>query len=259
MAWLQIGSQRFGPLRAILFDKDGTLSNSEAFLMNLAQSRLAMALEQVALSLRPQLEGLLQRAYGLSVEGERPAGLDPGGATAVASAGQNLITTATCLAQVGFSWSEALSKAQIIHSQPLDHHLFPRAQLTPPLPGVVQLLHHAQELGLGCGVISGDCRQGIEDFLRQWDLLGTIRAFRGADQLPAKPAAEAALQLCRDLGVEPHHCLLCGDSGQDLAMAQGAGIGTVVGYTGGWQNPPQLGGFDALVADWGAVTLMADI
>ncbi|MYF36665.1 MAG: HAD family hydrolase [Synechococcus sp. SB0678_bin_12] len=255
MVWLQIGPQRFGPLRAILLDKDGTLSNSEAFLMSLAEARLATALQQVPAGLRPQLTGLLQRAYGLLADQETPS-LDPGGATAVASAGHNLISTATCLAQVGLSWSEALAKAQVIHGQPLDDHLS-RAELTPPLSGVRQLLRRAQDLGLPCGIISGDCRQGIEDFLRHWGLLGAITVFRGSDQLPAKPAAQAALHLCRDLGVDPQHCLLCGDSGQDLAMARAAGVGVVVGYTGGWRNSPRLQGFDALVADWGAVTLLA--
>lgn len=253
MAWLQIGPRRFGPLRAVLFDKDGTLANSEAFLMALAEARLATALQQVPAGLRPQLAGLLQRAYGLSTEQGKP-GLDPGGATAVASAGHNLVSTATCLAQVGLSWSEALAKAQTIHGQPWGDHPS-RAELTPPLPGVGQLLGRAQDLGLPCGIISGDCRQGIEDFLRHWDLFDAITGFRGSDQLPAKPAAQAALHLCRDLGVAPEHCLLCGDSGQDLAMARAAGVGVVVGYTGGWRNPPQLHGFDALVADWGAVTL----
>ena len=257
MVWLQVGPQRFGPLRAILFDKDGTLSNSEAFLMALAQVRLATALEQVPVALRPQLADLLQRAYGLLVE-SGTSDLDPGGATAVASAGHNLISTATCLTQVGLSWSEALAKAQTIHDQPLDDHR-PRAQLTPPLPGVQELLSHVQHIGLPCGIISGDCRQGIEDFLRHWDLLNAITVFRGSDQLPAKPAAQAALHLCHDLGVDPQHCLLCGDSDQDLAMARAAGVGLVMGYTGGWRNPPQLHGFDALVADWTTVTLMASI
>ena len=100
MAWLEIGSRRFGPLQAVLFDKDGTLSNSEAFLVALAQARLARALAQVPVALRPQLAGLLQRAYGLSPDQGTP-NLDPGGATAVASAGHNLVSTATCLAQVG--------------------------------------------------------------------------------------------------------------------------------------------------------------
>ena len=255
MVWLQIGPQRFGPLRAVLFDKDGTLSNSEAFLMALAQARLATALEQVPVALRSQLAGLLQRAYGLSVDQGTP-GLDPGGATAVASAGHNLISTATCLTQVGLNWSEALATARTIHAQPLDNHLS-RAEITPPLPGVQPLLRRAQHLGLPCGIISGDCRQGIEGFLRHWDLLSAIAVFRGSDQAPAKPAAQAALHLCRDLGVDPRHCLLCGDSGQDLAMARAAGVGAVVGYTGGWRTPPRLHGFDALVADWGTVTLTA--
>ena len=254
MVWLQIGPQRFGPLRAVLFDKDGTLSNSEAFLMALAQARLATALVQVPGDLRPQLADLLQRAYGLSPD-QGTAGLDPGGATAVASAGHNLISTATCLAQVGLSWSEALAMAQAIHAQPLDDHRS-RAQLTPPLPGVPPLLRRARDLGLPCGIVSGDCRQGIGDFLRHWDLLDAIAVFRGSDQAPAKPAAQAALHLCRDLGVEPQHCLLCGDSGQDLAMARSAGVGVVVGYTGGWRRPPRLHGFDALVADWNMVRLL---
>jgi len=95
-------------------------------------------------------------------------------------------STATCLAQVGLSWSEALAKAQTIHDQPWDSHPS-RAELTPPLSGVRQLLDRAQDLGLPCGIISGDCRQGIEDFLRHWGLFGNSPG----------PISSAAVMVCR--------------------------------------------------------------
>ena len=251
MAFMRIGRYGFGPLKALLFDKDGTIASSEMFLLRQAQARVMCCLQHVEDTQRPQLQQLLCRAYGL-IEAGNGAGLvlDPGGATAVASAAENLISTATCLAQAGLNWSEALTVARSAHRQAADEQYRSRAQLTPPLPGIVEVLHWADQLGLMCGVISGDCRQGIEAFLKHWDLSPMIKIYRGADEWPAKPAPEAVAALCAALGVTAEQCVLCGDSGNDLAMGRAAGVGAVVGYSGGWTVPPDLKGFDAVMDNW---------
>ena len=258
--FLRIDRYRFGPLKALLFDKDGTMARSEAFLLGQAQARIAACLHQVDAAHRARLRRLLLAAYGL-VEPSDGSGwqLDPGGAAAVASAAENRISTATCLAQVGLPWSEAWAAAWAAHrrARSAGDPGHARAQLTLPLPGIAELLHAASSYhNLPCGVVSGDSRDGIRAFLKRWDLLPMVAACRGADQPPPKPSPEAALALCSALGVAPQHCALFGDSGHDLAMARAAGIGAVVGYTGGWSAAPNLRGFDALLAHWNHLQLV---
>ena len=111
-----------GEVKAVLFDKDGTLSISEPQLITLAEARVFLCLERVAAGLQEELRPLLMRAYGLR---ERAAGTGAGGAdgavtrvicpagiTAVASRDHNLIATATALVQVGLGWPEALSLSE---------------------------------------------------------------------------------------------------------------------------------------------------
>ncbi len=111
-----------GEVKAVLFDKDGTLSISEPQLITLAEARVFLCLERVEAGLREELRPLLMRAYGLreraSGTGAGEAGgavgrvICPAGITAVASRDHNLIATATALVQVGLGWPEALSLSE---------------------------------------------------------------------------------------------------------------------------------------------------
>ena len=97
---------------AVLFDKDGTLSHSEAMLQALAAARVDCALALADLEAHSpkrhrELRDLLERAFGL-----RASGIHPGGITAVAARDHNLIATATALAQVGLSWPDSLAIAE---------------------------------------------------------------------------------------------------------------------------------------------------
>ena len=256
--FLRIDRYRFGPLKALLFDKDGTMARSEGFLLGQAQARIAACLRHVEAARQPRLRALLLAAYGLVDPGGSSGWqLDPGGAAAVASAAENRVSTATCLAQVGLAWSDAWAAACSAHHEArasrtrnAQDPARDRARFTPPLPGVAELLRRAARHNVPCGVVSGDSRDGIRAFLDHWDLLPMVAAWRGADQAPPKPAPEAALALCSAMGVAPQHCALFGDSGHDLAMARAAGIGAVVGYVGGWSTAPGLQGFDARLAHW---------
>ncbi|MEN9387367.1 MAG: hypothetical protein RLZZ255_343, partial [Cyanobacteriota bacterium] len=69
MVCLQLRGTTLGDVDAVLFDKDGTLSISEPQLLTLATARVFLCLEQAApalpASVLPELQQLLERAYGL--------------------------------------------------------------------------------------------------------------------------------------------------------------------------------------------------
>jgi len=226
---------------AVLFDKDGTLSHSEAMLQALATARVESCLALAGLEARSaeghrELKGLLERAYGL-----RGSGIHPGGITAVAARDHNLIATATALAQVGLSWPNALAIAEDTFHQTDALHGAGGAsppRPTPELPALLDRLHGA---GLRCAVISNDHEAGIRGFLARHSLEHRFeRALWSAEHHPRKPAPGAVHGLCTELGIPPGRCALIGDADSDLRMARAAGVPVVIGYRAGWEQPPEL-------------------
>ncbi len=238
------------PLAAVLFDKDGTISQSEPMLIALAQARVFHCLELADLALRsPErhrtLADLLHRAYGLSGEGVHPAGT-----MAVASRDHNLVATATALAQVGLGWPEALATAEAVFERTDALHGQGSERRPVPTPGLRPLLEALQQAGVRCAVISNDHVEGIEAFLEAHGLETFVQAIWSAEHRPRKPDPAAVHGLCRELGVPAETCALIGDANSDLRMARSAGVPVVLGYRAGWRRPVELDGSFPQLDHW---------
>ena len=106
MAKLIIRNSLVGFINGIIFDKDGTLSNSEEYLLELAKTRIKFS-ENKFKNLKPNkfkiwlLRKLLYSVYGL-----RSNSLSPNAILAIASREHNIISTATIFNLFVFDWSE---------------------------------------------------------------------------------------------------------------------------------------------------------
>lgn len=258
MPQLLLRGMSLGPVQAVLFDKDGTLSISEPQLLTLAQARVLSCLEQVEPACRPLLQDLLERAYGMRTDAIHPAGI-----TAVASRDHNLIATATALVQVGLGWPEALALSERVFAE-ADHSDARRQPAVAEQPtsattaGLRPWLEQLQAAGVVCAVISNDDVAGIEQFLSSHDLEPFFAAIWSAEHRPRKPDPAAVHGLCAQLGVEARHCALIGDANSDLQMAVAAGIPhqRALGYTAAWSTPPPLAEPHPLVHHWCDLTLL---
>jgi phosphoglycolate phosphatase len=223
-------------IRAVLFDKDGTMSRSEPHLLALATARLRHVVRLHGGCRGEELSELLARTYGLHPEA---GSLNPAGITAVAARDHNLIGTAVALTQVGHGWPESLSLAEeAFRLADLDTPSDPqRAQTTEGLVDLLRALRHA---GVLCAVISNDDLSGIQGFLREHGLSEAFAAIWSAERLPRKPDPQAVHALCAVLGVAPSRCALIGDANSDLRMAQSAGMALAIGYKGGWRQAVAL-------------------
>jgi phosphoglycolate phosphatase len=243
-------------VEAVLFDKDGTMSHSEPMLEALAAERLRCCLELVQPELDParhgELADLLGRAYGLNA-----GRIDPAGVTAVASRNHNLIATATALTQVGLGWPSALALSEQVFSLTDGLHGEGAAQRPQPTPGLTRLLAALRHAGIGCAVISNDHEPGIRNFLAAHQLGKHFQGLWSADHRPAKPDPRAVHALCAELGVPPHRCALIGDADSDLRMAEAAGLPVVIGYQGGWRQPPPLRTKGPRLEHWDELTVAA--
>lgn len=230
------------PIRAVLFDKDGTLSISEPMLLALAQARVFhchQLLEQhhpdLAATTHCELDDLLRRAYGLT-----DAGVHPAGTTAVASREHNLISTATVLTQVGLGWPEALELSEALFTATDGLHGTGSAHTPIATEGLHDLVERLAEAGLGCAVISNDTLAGIDAFLDSQQIAQHFQARWSAEHTPRKPDPGAVHALCQELGVSAAACGLIGDANSDLRMARAAGVPVVLGYTAAWSRRPPL-------------------
>lgn len=239
-----------GEIRAVLFDKDGTLSHSEPGLLTLASARVFHCLEEVDPALRAELRNLLERAYGL-----RAGCIHPAGTTAVASRAHNLISTATALAQVGLGWPEAQAIAEEVFRR-TDAHDAQRGTTTDGLRPLLERLHGE---GLICAVISNDDRSGIANFLRLHGLEPFFQGIWSAEHRPRKPDPAAVHGLCAELGIATSDCALVGDANSDLRMAVAAGIAEqcALGYTAGWSMTPPLAEGHPLIHHWSELDVQA--
>jgi len=225
------GTTTFPGIRAVFFDKDGTLADVEPYLRALAEGR-SRALDQRV----PGVGEAMQRAFG--VRGDR---LDPAGLMAVGTRLENEIAAATYLAAQGIPWFEALAQvAQVF--QEADRQLPSRAPQTPPLPGILPLLEHLTRHGVLLGVISADSPSNIQSFFDTYGLDPYFQGYVGAEpSQPTKPDPRLVYRLCDQLGVAPAEVLVVGDGQGDMEMAIAAHTAGAIAALWAWlADPPAL-------------------
>lgn len=233
MPILQLTDQHSGDrwqwsVQALLFDKDGTLANSEAFLKRLVLARYGAIAERVP-TLSPDL--LLSWGY-------RQERVDPAGLMAIGSRQENLIAAAAAVAAQGYSWPRALSLAVDAFREG-DAACEPKAAQTTPLAGIPALLQQARSLGLKIAVISADSEAQIQAFLDCYQLTDWVDLVWGCDRQPSKPDPAAVLTVCQQLNVDLRAAVVIGDADSDLQMAAGAGV-TAIAAAWGWSQPPKF-------------------
>lgn len=225
---LRCGDRLLTGVQALIFDKDGTLANSEAYLTQLVLARQAAIAAHV-----PTLDDRLLRSWGY-LDGQ----LDPAGLMAIGSRQENLIAAAAAIAAEGYPWprSIAIATSAFAESDAVCNH---KAQQTPPLEGVLELLDQAKQLGLKIAIISADRDREIQAFLDCYQLTDQVELFWGSDRQPSKPDPAALRIVCQQLGVEPQAAVMIGDADTDLRMAAGANV-PAIAAAWGWSQPPQF-------------------
>lgn len=229
MVTIQCKNVSFENVQAVLFDKDGTLADSHAFLKNLGQRRARLIDAQI-----PGVQEPLLMAFGIESSGLNPAGL-----MAVGSRVENEIAAAAYIAETGRDWIEALSIARSAFAE-ADSVMQRKADSTPLFDGALELLQTLAKAGIKVGIISADTTENVVDFVERYGLGSIVKVAIGTDASPGKPDPALFYQACAELGTQPEVALSIGDSAADLKMTQAAGAIGFVGVTWGWTKPDLL-------------------
>lgn len=243
---LQCGTVSFENVRAVIFDKDGTLLDSQDFLRRLGTARVRRLDAQI-----PGSGESLSIAFG--IEGDR---LDPTYLLAVGSREENLIAAAAYVAETGRSWAESLKIARDAFDE-ADGNLDDR-DTSPLFVGSLDVLHELAAAGLKLGILSADTSDRVEQFVRQHQLEAIVSLRMGVDRGVSKPDPALFQQACAELGVSPAEALMVGDSPLDIDMAKNAGAAGAIGIC--WGNPAaaHLSHADATLSQLDEIRVLPD-
>ncbi len=224
MVTIKCKDVNFSNIQAILFDKNGTLEDSEVFLRSLAQKAARIIDAQI-----PGIGEPLLMAFG--VNGDF---LDPAGLVSVASRRETEIAAAAYIAETGRSWFESL---KIARQALADAEKYVGKTPSPLFVGSLEILKNLSEAGLKLGILSAATTAEVQEFVETHQLSNYIQLEMGVDEGPSKPDPVLFLQACAKLGVEPTATLMVGDSAGDMQMARNAKAAGCIGIT--WINKPE--------------------
>lgn len=237
MATIECRDVKFENIEAIVFDKDGTLEDSEDFLRFLGQKRARMVDAQI-----PGTGDPLLMAFGILDNI-----LDPTGLLAVGSRRENEIAAAAYIAETGRGWIESLEIARRAFDE-AEEVMKKDATHSPLFAGCLEAIQFLSEAGLQLGILSADTTQKVQSFVKHYQIGEYIQLQMGVDSGPSKPDPSLFLQACQSLGVTPAVTLMVGDSPADIQMAKSAGAAGCIGISWRPGAAKRLEGADVAIA-----------
>lgn len=211
-------AKRASSIRAVLFDKDGTLIDFRATWLP--------AYEKIV--------GELFAAEGAAADALLAAGgyhrasgrIDP---RSVLAAGTNAEIAALWAGLVGIADVAALAERIDLGFQ-----AHARAAGLVPVTDLAALFGRLRGRGFGLGVATNDSERALKDQLDLLGIAGLVDFAAGYDSgHGAKPDPGMVDAFCARLGVAPREVAVVGDSRHDLDMARAAGAGLAIGVLTG--------------------------
>ena len=107
------------------------------------------------------------------------------------------------------------------------HHYFARSNELVLFDGVLAMLHALKARHHLLAVATGKSRRGLDESLAHSQLASLFDATRTADETASKPDPRMLIELMRQFGAAPERTLMVGDTTHDLMLAANAGTASV--------------------------------
>ncbi|MFZ1772636.1 MAG: HAD family hydrolase [Rhizobiaceae bacterium] len=203
-------------IKAILFDKDGTLLDFNATWLSFTRELAEAA-----------TDGDTAAADALLLDG----GLDPQTNTfrpnSVVAAGTNADVVRHFYKGVEGEPLRALVDSANRKSSDI-------AGRAIPLPGAIEAVRALHKSGMVLGIATNDSTSGAEKTMAAFGISSMFAAAYGYDAVAnPKPAPDALLAFAELAGVRPSEVAMVGDNLHDLEMAKAGGAGLAIGVLSG--------------------------
>ena len=234
MPTLQIQDHCYSNIRALIFDKDGTLAQSHDYLHQMANLRWAALAQSLGDVATLELRDRLFQAWGVQSTQVHPAGL-----MAVGSRRDNELVTAGYLTPLGLGWIESWKLVNRVFGE-IKFLNDRKAKLTPPIPGLTDHLDRFKSAGLKLAILSADTEDNIQSFVHTWNLASYFDTWVGDQPGLSKPDPKLLHLACDRLQVLPSEVLVIGDSDADIELALRGEAAGAIGFSYGWSVPVTL-------------------
>ncbi|WP_281890128.1 HAD family hydrolase [Paenibacillus sp. YYML68] len=205
----------FIPVKAIGFDKDGTLFHAEAFWDYVDEMRK----ENFVRIVGEEHGHLWNQAMGT----DQPGKIDYQGVLAVATLQEEIIIIAGLIYLLKrYPWFQCRTLAESIFKEADRHMQLEKAFLRKE--GVPEIFHRLTTRNIRTCIVTSDHAlrtKACVDLLGIEELLDFIITPEAVTK--GKPDPEMTLEACRRLQIQPHEFAVVGDSIVDMRMAKAAG------------------------------------
>lgn len=230
MAQLTAGGRDY-PVRAILFDKDGTLMDFVYTWGYWGERVLAQFSQQLVASGLRALEPEVASVWGLRLnEVGGTADYDRNGPLSMGTMEEMLALLTWQGYERGLSWAEArvlASESRFYGDAQLEE-----ARRVQAIPHIGFFLEQCRLSGIQLGVVTADESDAAEKHLGWLGIRSYFSVCIGNDQVErGKPYPDMVELACRELGVASSDVVVIGDTNGDMKMGRAAGAAVVIGIT----------------------------
>ncbi|NLV74600.1 MAG: HAD family hydrolase [Chloroflexi bacterium] len=228
-----VGEQIYTP-ELIIFDKDGTLIEFD--LLWHGWWRHVLSTLRAEINLTPPLMAGISETLGFD---EPRDYWQPEGPLTLATIPDIRVLIAGLLYRYSaLPWGACTALVNRVEEQAYD--TMEVAEYVRPIGDARALLQSMRVAGIRLAVATSDLRRITEPSLQAAELDDLFEMVLCADDgVATKPAPDAALAICAQLGIPPERALMVGDSVDDLKMATAAGMLAGIGVSTG-ANPAEL-------------------
>ncbi len=220
-------------LKAVIFDKDGTLLDCFAFWYALAEERARALGESGA------FDAALLAEYNASIGYESTTRwIDPAGPLALAPREEEVIVATSVLYRhTKLGWSNARAVVERAYGQAEERFRERIPAISRALPGVDGALKDLRAAGIKLGVATTDTVPRSQAMLNAAGLLEYFDYLGARDLVKrGKPHPDMVHHVCEKLGVAPGEAAMVGDTPDDMILGRNAGVRLRAGVLSG-TNP----------------------
>ena len=199
-------------IEGIIFDKDGTLLDSEMLWPELIETRMGQ-LKKMGIS-----EDIIEncrRTLGISPDGKD---LDRNGPFVLTSRMEEMTVTSTVLYQGGYPWNEVRKMVEEAYNKAelkLDID-----KITKPFPGVKDFLKDLKERGYKIGIATADSKSRSEKMLHSAGLMEYIYLMVAREMVQeGKPKPDMLNYISKEWNIPCNKMIMVGDTISDIEMA----------------------------------------